>query len=83
MMKTSADLTQYIQRELRKQYSNEKFYVIIGENGSFGCSSIADARYFAEIEQERYRVLIFNTKRGSHMNFDTHDANSQMPLVWQ
>ena len=81
-MKTCADISQYIQRELRKQYPKEKFYVIIGENEHFGFA-VTDAQYCAEIEHERYRVLIFNTKRGTQMEFDTHDANSQMPLVWQ
>ena len=81
-MKTCADIAQYIQRELRKQYPKEKFYVIIGENEHFGFE-VTDAQYVAEIEQERYRVLIFNTKRGTQMELDTHDANSQMPLVWE
>nr|ACI90393.1 hypothetical protein [Philodina roseola] len=80
-MKTCTEITQYIQRELRKQYPKEKFYVIIGENNHFGFA-VTDAQYLAEIEQERYRVLIFTTRRGAQLQFDTHDANSQMPLVF-
>lgn len=81
-MKTCAEVTQYIQRKLEQNYRNEKFDVIIGENGQFAFA-VTDAQLFAEIEQERYRVVIFNTKRGDRVKSNTHDANSQMPLLWK
>ncbi|CAF0757140.1 unnamed protein product [Rotaria sordida] len=81
MMGTCADVNQYLHKELAKQYPNEYFHIIIGENKKFGFS-ISEDQHFAEIEQDRYRVLIFSTKQNSHTKSDTHDANSQMLFVW-
>ncbi|CAF1375446.1 unnamed protein product [Rotaria sordida] len=64
LMGTYADVNQYLCKELKKQYPDEYFHIII------------------EIEQDRYRVLIYATKRYSHIKFDTHDANSQASFVW-
>jgi hypothetical protein len=81
MMGTYADVIQYLRKELAKQYSNENFHVIIGRNQNFGFS-VDDGQYFAEIEQDRYRVLIFTTKQNSHTKFYSHDADSQMLFLW-
>ncbi|CAF2410401.1 unnamed protein product [Rotaria sp. Silwood2] len=81
IMGTCADVNQYLGKELRKQYPDECFHIIIGENHEFGFS-VDDGQYFAEIEQNRYRVLIFATKRHSHIKLNTDDANSQMTLKW-
>ncbi|CAF3508875.1 unnamed protein product [Rotaria sp. Silwood1] len=81
MMATYADVIQYLRKELAKQYPNEYFHIIIGKNQKFGFS-INEDQYFAEIEQDRYRVLIFSTKQNPHTKSDTHDANSQILFVW-
>jgi len=81
MMGSYADIIQYLRKELAKQHPNEYFHIIIGENHQFGFS-VDDGQYFAEIEQDRYRVLIFSTKQNSSAKSDTHDANSQMKLKW-
>ena len=81
MMVTYADASQYIRNELAKQYSNEYFHIIIGENHKFDFS-IDNSQYYAKIEQDRYRVLIFSTKQNSNTKFDTHNANSQILFVW-
>jgi hypothetical protein len=81
MMSNCADFSQYLRKELAKQYPDEYFHIIIGENHEFGFS-VDDGQYFAEIQQDRYRVLIFSTKRNPCTKSDTHDANSQMILRW-
>jgi hypothetical protein len=81
MMGTYADVSQYLRKELAKHHPNEYFHIIIGENHQFGFS-VDDGQYFAEIEQDRYRILIFSTKQNSASKSDTHDANSQMLFVW-
>jgi len=81
MMGTYADVSQYLRKELAKQYPEEYFHIIIGENHAFGFS-VDDRQYYAEIEQNLYRVLIFATKQDPHTKSDTHDANNQMSFVW-
>ena len=81
MMRTCADINKYILRELRKQYPDEYFHIIIGDNHAFGFS-VGNDQYFAEIEQEQYRVLIFAAKQHSYTKLDTHDVNDQMELKW-
>jgi hypothetical protein len=81
MMGTYADVSQYLRKELAKHHPDEYFHIIIGENHQFGFS-VDDGQYFAEIEQDRYRILIFSTKQNSASKSDTHDANSQMLFVW-
>ncbi len=81
MMSTCADISQYLRKELVKQNPDEYFHIIISENHEFGFS-VGDSQYYAEIEQERYRVLIFATKQNSSIKSDAHDANSQMKLKW-
>jgi len=82
MMSTCSDVSQYVRKELAKHYSDEYFHIIIGENHGFGFS-VNDSEYYAEIEQDRYRVLIFATKQNPDSKSDTHDANSQMILKWK
>jgi hypothetical protein len=82
MMGTCADVSQYLRKELAKQYPGEYFHIIIGENHAFGFS-VDDSQYYAEIEQDLYRVLIFATKQDPQSKPDTHDANSQMSFVWK
>ena len=82
MMGTVADVTAHLQKELVKLYPGQSFHIIIGENQKLGFS-VDDAEHFAEVEQERYRVLIFSTKQNSGIKLDAHDANSQMLLKWQ
>ena len=82
LMGTYADITQYLQKELAKHYPDEHFHIVIGNNGDFDFS-IGDGEYFAQIEQDRYRVVIFATKRDVSTKSDTHDANSQMKLLWK
>jgi hypothetical protein len=81
MMSNCADISQYLRKELAKQYPDEYFHIIIGENHEFGFS-VDDGQYFADIQQDRYRVLIFSTMRNPCTKSDTHDANSQMILRW-
>jgi hypothetical protein len=81
MMGTCADVSQYLRKELAKQYPDDYFHIIIGENHAFGVS-VDDGQYFAEIEQDRYRVLIFSTKQNASTKSNTHDANSHMLFVW-
>ena len=82
MMGTYADVIQYLRKELAKQHPNEYFHIIIGSNDKFDFF-VDDGGYFAEIAQVQYRVLIFTTKGNSQTKVDTHDANSQMLLVWK
>ena len=82
LMSTCADIIHYLQKELAKHYPDELFQVVIGNNGDFDFS-IDDGEYFAQIEQDRYRVVIFATKRDASMKSDTHDANTQMRLLWK
>jgi hypothetical protein len=82
MMGTCADIIQYLRKELAKQYPNEYFHIIISENHQFGFS-VDDSQYYSEIEQERYRVLIFSTKQNPNIKSDSHDVNNQMSLVWK
>jgi len=82
IMGTYSDVSEYLRKELAKQYPNEYFHIIIGQNQKFGFS-VDDGQYFAEIEQDQYRVLIFTTKQNSQTKCDTHDANSQMLFVWK
>ncbi|CAF3682717.1 unnamed protein product [Rotaria sp. Silwood1] len=81
MMGTCADISDYLRKELTKQYSNEHFHIVIGKNHAFDFV-VVDAVYLAEIEQDRYRVLIFTTKQDVRSKADTHDANSAMSLDW-
>jgi hypothetical protein len=81
MMSTCSDISQYLRKELAKQYPNEYFHIIISENHQFGFS-VDDSQYYAEIEQDRYRVLIFAPKQNPNIKSDTHDVNSQMRLQW-
>ncbi len=82
IMGTYSDVSEYLRKELAKQYPNKYFHIIIGQNQKFGFS-VDDGQYFAEIEQDQYRVLIFTTKQNSQTKCDTHDANSQMLFVWK
>ena len=82
MMGTCADIIQYLRKELSKQYPNEQFHIVISENRQFGFS-VDDSQHYAEIEQERYRVLIFSSKQDPQIKPDNHDANSQMSLEWK
>jgi hypothetical protein len=82
MMGTYADVIQYLRKELAKQYPGEYFHIIIGQNHAFGFS-VDDGQYYAEIEQNQYKILIFSTKQNSNTKSDTHDANSQMSFIWK
>jgi hypothetical protein len=82
MMSTYADVSQYLRQELAKQYSDQYFHIIIGRKENFGFS-VDDGQHYAEIENDRYRVIIFTTKQNSQTKLDTHDANSQMLFVWK
>nr|ACI90375.1 hypothetical protein [Philodina roseola] len=82
MMSTCSEVSAYIRKELEKHYPDTQFHIVIGENKAFGFC-IDDGEYFAEIEQERYRVLIFSSKRNAQTKADHHDANSQMSLIWK
>jgi hypothetical protein len=82
LMGTCANISRYLRKELAQQYPEEYFHIIIGENQKFGFS-VDDSQYYAEIEQDQYRVLIFATKQNPHIKSDTHDANSQMILKWK
>jgi hypothetical protein len=81
MMSTYGDVIQYLRKELTKHYPNEYFHIIIGDNHAFGFS-VDDSLYFAEIEQNLYRVLIFAGKQNPDIKSDTHDADSQIPFAW-
>ena len=78
---TYADLSSYLRKELAKQYPDQYFHIVVGESRGFGFS-VDDGEYFAEIEQERYRVVIFSTKQSDQTKSDSHDANSQLALMW-
>lgn len=82
LMDTYADVIQYMRKELTKHYPDEYFHIIIGENEKFAFA-VDDTQHYAEIKQERYNVLIFGTKINSQTKSDSHDANSQMLLVWK
>ena len=79
---TYADLSSYLRKELVKQYPDQYFHIVVGESRGFGFS-VDDGEYFAEIEQERYRVVIFSTKQSDQTKSDSHDANSRMMLQWK
>lgn len=81
MMRTYADVIEYLSKELKKRYPDEYFHIIISESDGFGLS-IDENQYFAEIKQERYQVIIFSTKQNPKAKMDVHDANSQTPFVW-
>jgi len=82
IMGTCGNISQYLREELFKEYPAEYFHIIIGQNNAFGFA-IDDGDYFAEMEQEQYRVLIFTTSREKKVNLEIHDANSQMMLEWK
>jgi len=82
MMGTCADISQYLRKELSKQYPDEHFHIIMGDNHAFGFS-VDDGQYYAEIEQDVYRVLIFAAKQNPNIKSDIHDANSQMIIQWK
>ena len=69
-------------KELFKKYPSEYFHIIIGQNNAFGFA-IDDDEYFAEMEQEQYRVIIFTTRLTQQVKLQTHDTNSQMMLQWK
>ncbi|CAF3354277.1 unnamed protein product [Rotaria socialis] len=81
LMGTYADVIQYLRKELAKQHPDQQFHIIIGQNEKFGFS-VEEDEYYAEIEQDRYRVLIFTTKQNPQIKSDIHDANSKMQFVW-
>nr|ACI90377.1 hypothetical protein [Philodina roseola] len=83
MMSTFGEVSAYIRKELEKHYPDTHFHIVIGENKVFGFC-VDDGEYFAEIEQERYRVLIFSSKRHPQTKCDDdhHDANSHFSFVW-
>lgn len=81
MMSSYADVHQYLYKELTKQYPDENFHIVIGENRAFGFS-VEESQYFAEIEQERYRILIFTSKKHLYGKSDTHNADSQILFKW-
>ena len=58
MMSTYADVIEYLRKELAKQYPNEYFHIMIGENHAFGFS-VDDGQYFA--------VLTLDTTMMTHM----------------
>lgn len=78
---TYADLSSYLRKELAKQFPDQYFDIVVGESRDFGFS-VDDGEYYAEIEQERYRVVIFSTKQRDQTKSDSHDANSQLALMW-
>lgn len=82
IMGTCGNISQYLRKELFKKYPEEYFHVILGQNNAFGFA-IDDCDYFAEVEQEQYRVLIFTTRRERKVNLEIHDVNSQMLLEWK
>jgi len=82
IMGTCGNVTQYLRKELFKKYPGEYFHIIIGQNKKFGFA-INDGDYFAELEQEQYRVLIFTTKLDRKVNLATHETNIQMMLEWK
>lgn len=82
VMGTCGSISQHLRKELFKRFPSEYFHVVIGENDAFGFA-IDDGDYFAEVEQEQYRVLIFTTRREGRVSLDRHDANSQMMLEWK
>ena len=82
IMSKCADVHQYLRDQLAKRYPEQYFHIIIGENQKFGFS-VDEDQYYADIEQDRYRVLIFTTKYNSLTKTDTHDINSQMLFVWK
>ncbi|UJR28479.1 hypothetical protein I4U23_009717 [Adineta vaga] len=82
IMGTCGNISQHLRKELFKKYPDEYFHIILGQNNAFGFA-IDDGDYFAELEQEQYRVLIFTTRRERKVNLEIHDANSQMILEWK
>lgn len=81
LMGTYTDVIQYLRKELAKQHPKEQFHIVIMESTSFGFA-VSDDEYYAEIQQDRYYVLIFTTKSNSQIKFDNHDVNSQTRFVW-
>ena len=81
MMATCAAVVDYLKKELAKEYPDNLFHIIISESKHFGFS-VGDGEYYAEIEQERYRVLIFSTKCHVNIKTDTYCANENMPIKW-
>jgi hypothetical protein len=81
-MGTCGNISQYLRKELFKKYPGEYFHIIIGQTNAFGFA-IDDGDYFAEMDQEQYRVLIFTTRLDKQVSLGTHDANSQMMMEWK
>ncbi|CAF3582393.1 unnamed protein product [Rotaria sp. Silwood1] len=82
IMGTCNNICQYLRKELFRKYPGEYFHIIIGQNNAFGFA-IDDDDYFAEMEQEQYRVIIFTTRVDKDAKLVMHDANSQMMLEWK
>ncbi|CAF1351946.1 unnamed protein product [Adineta ricciae] len=82
MMGTCADVDEFIRKELRKTYSRECFHIIIGENDAFGFS-VDSGEHCVESTWDKYRIIIFSTKKNPQTKSDTHDANSQMTFKWK
>lgn len=81
IMGTCGNISQYLQKELFKKYPWEYFHITIGENNAFGFA-IEDGDYFAEMEQDQYRVIIFTTRFNRNINLIGQFANSEMMLEW-
>jgi hypothetical protein len=77
---TCGNMNQYLQKELLKKYSDEYFRSIIDQNNAAFGSAIDDGDYFAEIEHERYRVLIFTTGSNGKVNLEIHDAKNDRKI---
>jgi hypothetical protein len=82
LMGTCDDISHYLQKELMQQHPSRYFHIVIGKIDDFSFA-INEGGYFAEIQQEQYRVLIFSTKRRKSIKIDSHDANNQMKLQWK
>ncbi|CAF1351929.1 unnamed protein product [Adineta ricciae] len=82
MMGTYADFIEYLRKELRKRYKGVCFEIIVGGNELFGCS-IGEDEYFAEVQHDQYRVLIFSVKQNPSIKSDTHAADIHLSFVWK
>ena len=82
MMDSYLSLCRYVRKQLTDQYLQRDFHILIADSTAIDFA-IDEDTYFAVIQQEQYRVLIFSTERYKPMTRRTHTTNHSMKLQWK
>nr|ACI90392.1 hypothetical protein [Philodina roseola] len=82
LMGSYLSVSQYLRQQLRKEYPYKDFYIIIADNDSIGFA-LGDGEQFAIVQQEKYRIMIFSTKKRGKNNLKMKALNGRRKLNWQ